>query len=186
MIRGGDIGLIVQDPRSALNPLMTIGSQVANVCIDHGLASKAEADARAIAALEAVGIDDVRRRANSYPRQISGGMAQRVLIAMATINRPKLLIADEPTTGLDVTVQAQILDLLRERVRSSGAAILLVTHDLGVVAHYCDRVVVMLNGRLVEEAPVVELFASPRHPYTKRLLESTADQSVASAHGDDS
>lgn len=175
-IRGSEIGLIVQDPRSALNPLLTIGAQITNAYRDHHSASRGLALARVASVLESMGIDDVKRRMNSYPHQMSGGMAQRVLIAMATINEPKLLVADEPTTGLDVTMQAQILDLLQSRVHATGSAVLLVTHDLGVVAHYCDRVVVMLDGRIVEQAEMQALFSRPRHRYTKQLVASSLEE----------
>ncbi len=188
-IRGREIGLIVQNSRSALNPLLRVGVQIANVYRAHHKVAKADAFCRAIESLEAIGIPDARRRANSYPHQLSGGMAQRILIAMATINEPKLLIADEPTTGLDVTVQAQFLDALQKRVRDSGAAVLFVTHDLGIVAHYCDRVAVMYRGRVIEEAGVRELFANPRHAYTQRLLASSSNRrhglSEAAPHAHD-
>lgn len=178
-VRGRQIGLVVQNSRTALNPLVRVGDQIANVYRAHHRAGKNEARARAVAALTAIGIPDPARRANAYPHQLSGGMAQRVMIAMATINEPKLLIADEPTTGLDVTVQAQFLDALQSRVRDSGAAVLFVTHDLGIVAHYCDRVAVMFRGQVIEEAPVDDLFASPRHPYTRQLIASAADRRAA-------
>lgn len=182
MIRGSDIGLVVQNPNSALNPLLTIGTQIANVYRDHHPVSKSVALKRVASVLKGMGIDDVRRWMNSYPHQLSGGMAQRVLIAMATINEPKLLVADEPTTGLDVTVQGQILDLIQSRVQETGSAVLLVTHDLGIVAHYCDRVVVMLSGRIIEEAQVQVLFSMPRHPYTKKLVASSLEQARATHH----
>jgi ABC-type dipeptide/oligopeptide/nickel transport system ATPase component len=175
-IRGGEIGLIVQNSRGALNPLLRVGSQIANVYRAHHRVGKAQALERAVDSLAAVGIPDPRRRAEAYPHQLSGGMAQRVLIAMATINEPKLLIADEPTTGLDVTVQAQFLDALQLRVRQSRAAVLFVTHDLGIVAHYCDRVAVMYRGEVIEEATVDDLFARPRHPYSRRLIASSVDR----------
>ena len=131
--------------------------------------------------LKAVGTPDPGRRAGSFPHQLSGGMAQRILIAMATINEPKLLIADEPTTGLDVTVQAQFLDTLHSRVEDSGSAVLFVTHDLGIVAQYCDRVAVMYRGEVIEEADVESIFASPQHPYTQRLVASAADRGAKHA-----
>jgi ABC-type dipeptide/oligopeptide/nickel transport system ATPase component len=183
-IRGRDIGLVVQNPRGALNPLIRVGRQIADVVRAHREVSKEEARAEAIRALTLVGIPDPAKRARAYPHQLSGGMAQRVLIALATVNHPRLLIADEPTTGLDVTVQAQILDLLRARVRDTGASVLFITHDLGIVAHYCDRVAVMLQGQLIEEAPTDELFASPQHPYTRALIESTPERAAASANRD--
>jgi ABC-type dipeptide/oligopeptide/nickel transport system ATPase component len=174
-IRGGEIGLIVQNSRGALNPLLRVGSQIANVYRAHHRVGKAQALERAVDSLAAVGIPDPRRRAEAYPHQLSGGMAQRVLIAMATINEPKLLIADEPTTGLDVTVQAQFLDALQLRVRQSRSAVLFVTHDLGIVAHYCDRVAVMYRGEVIEEGTVDDLFARPRHPYSRQLIASSVD-----------
>jgi ABC-type dipeptide/oligopeptide/nickel transport system ATPase component len=175
-IRGREIGLIVQNARAALNPLVRIGDQIANVYRAHNKRSAREARARAVEALEAVGIPDPRRRAEAFPHQLSGGMAQRVLIAMATINEPRLLIADEPTTGLDVTVQAQFLDTLQSNVRTSGSAVLFVTHDLGIVAQYCDRVAVMHRGEVVEQTTVTDLFARPAHEYTQHLIASSADR----------
>jgi ABC-type glutathione transport system ATPase component len=169
-IRGAEIGLVLQSPKSALNPLSRIGDQIANVCQAHRPINRREARAEAIAALEAVGISDPNRRARAYPHQLSGGMAQRVMIAMATINRPAIVIADEPTTGLDVTVQSQILRLLRERVTATASAAVLVSHDLGVIAHYCDRAIVMLDGKVVETAAVKPLFRTPQHEYTRRLI----------------
>jgi ABC-type dipeptide/oligopeptide/nickel transport system ATPase component len=175
-IRGREIGLIVQNSRGALNPLVAVGSQIANVYRAHHDVGSKEALQLAVQSLKAIGIPDPQRRAASFPHQLSGGMAQRILIAMATINEPKLLIADEPTTGLDVTVQAQFLDTLHAKVADSGAAVLFVTHDLGIVAQYCDRVAVMYRGEVIEEADVESLFASPRHPYTQRLVASAADR----------
>jgi ABC-type dipeptide/oligopeptide/nickel transport system ATPase component len=175
-IRGSAIGLIVQNSRAALNPLVRVGDQIANVYRAHHEDSKAHAVQRAVDSLAAVGIPDPARRANAYPHQLSGGMAQRVLIAMATVNEPKLLIADEPTTGLDVTVQAQFLDTLQSKVRDSGSAVVFVTHDLGIVAHYCDRVAVMYRGQVIEEATVDDLFARPKHAYTQRLIASSEDR----------
>jgi ABC-type dipeptide/oligopeptide/nickel transport system ATPase component len=169
-IRGAQIGLVVQNPRAALNPLVRIGDQVAHAYRAHHGVDRREAWRQALAALERMGIPDAQRRARAYAHQLSGGMAQRVLIAIATINEPRLLVADEPTTGLDVTVQAQILDLLRAKVRQTGSSVLFVTHDLGIVAHYCDRVEIMLAGSVVEEGPVRRVFAEPRHPYSRRLL----------------
>jgi ABC-type dipeptide/oligopeptide/nickel transport system ATPase component len=178
-IRGNEIGLIVQNSRAALNPLLRVGDQIANVYRAHHEVSKQDALQHAIDSLAAVGISDPLRRAKSYPHQLSGGMAQRVLIAMATVNEPRLLIADEPTTGLDVTVQAQFLDTLQSRVRDSRSAVIFVTHDLGIVAHYCDRVAVMYGGRVIEEASVDDLFARPKHAYTQRLIASSADRRAA-------
>jgi ABC-type dipeptide/oligopeptide/nickel transport system ATPase component len=178
-IRGNEIGLIVQNSRAALNPLVRVGDQIANVYRAHHHVGKADALQRAVESLGAVGIPDPRRRANAYPHQLSGGMAQRVLIAMATVNEPKLLIADEPTTGLDVTVQAQFLDTLQSKVRDSRSAVVFVTHDLGIVAHYCDRVAVMYRGQVIEEATVDDLFARPKHAYTQRLIASSEDRRTA-------
>jgi ABC-type dipeptide/oligopeptide/nickel transport system ATPase component len=178
-IRGNEIGLIVQNSRAALNPLVRVGDQIANVYRAHHHVGKADALQRAVESLGVVGIPDPRRRANAYPHQLSGGMAQRVLIAMATVNEPKLLIADEPTTGLDVTVQAQFLDTLQSKVRDSRSAVVFVTHDLGIVAHYCDRVAVMYRGQVIEEATVDDLFARPKHAYTQRLIASSEDRRTA-------
>jgi ABC-type dipeptide/oligopeptide/nickel transport system ATPase component len=181
-VRGREIGLIVQNSRAALNPLLRVGVQIANVYQAHHHVTKTEAFERAVASLAAIGIPDPERRANVYPHQLSGGMAQRILIAMATINEPKLLIADEPTTGLDVTVQAQFLDALQLKIRDSRSAVLFVTHDLGIVAHYCDRVAVMYQGKVIEEAGVDDLFAKPKHPYTQRLIASSADRRSTFSH----
>lgn len=177
-VRGRGIGVIVQNPRGSLDPLRTIGRQLMAVHRQHTNANRTEARRRAIDMLKAVGIPDPEARMKAYAHELSGGMAQRVLIAMAMINEPDLLLADEPTTGLDVTVQAQILDLIRDRVREMRSAVLLITHDLGVVAHYCDRVAVMFAGRVVESAPVDELFARPRHPYTQALIASTPQRAL--------
>jgi ABC-type dipeptide/oligopeptide/nickel transport system ATPase component len=182
-IRGKEVGLIVQNSRAALNPLLRVGAQIANVYRAHHRVDGHEAFDRAVRSIAAIGIPDPERRANSYPHQLSGGMAQRILIAMATVNEPKLLIADEPTTGLDVTVQAQFLETLQRKVRDSGSAALFVTHDLGIVAHYCDRVLVMYRGEVIEEATVEELFARPRHPYTQRLIASSSDRKAGFAAG---
>ena len=174
-IRGSDLAVIVQNPRGALDPLRSVGRQIRELNRRHRDVSRKKATANSIEALRYVGIPDPERRAKSFAHQMSGGMAQRVLIAMAMVNEPKLIIADEPTTGLDLTVQAQILDLLQERVKDSGSAVLLITHDLGVVANYCDRVAVMFAGRIVEEATVDELFNSPRHPYTRALIAASIE-----------
>jgi ABC-type dipeptide/oligopeptide/nickel transport system ATPase component len=175
-IRGREIGLIVQNSRAALNPLVSVGDQIANVYRAHHDVSRTEALRLAVQAIKAIGISDAPRRAASFPHQLSGGMAQRILIAMATINEPRLLIADEPTTGLDVTVQAQFLDALHAKVQATGSAVLFVTHDLGIVAQYCDRVAVMYRGEVIEEAGVESLFANPTHPYSQRLVASAAER----------
>ncbi len=171
-IRGNEISMIFQEPMTSLNPVLTIGRQIGEALRLHqGLDAKA-ATARAIEMLRLVRIPEPERRVDQYPHQLSGGMRQRVMIAMALACHPKLLIADEPTTALDVTIQAQILDLMRELKTKIGAAIILITHDLGVVAEMAERVVVMYAGRKVEEAPVAELFRRPYHPYTRGLLSS--------------
>ncbi|HEV7336940.1 MAG TPA: ABC transporter ATP-binding protein [Bosea sp. (in: a-proteobacteria)] len=169
-IRGNEISMIFQEPMTSLNPVLTVGRQIGETLRLHQNMSKAQATERAVEMLQLVGIPEPRRRVAEYPHQLSGGMRQRVMIAIALACSPKLLIADEPTTALDVTIQAQILDLMRDLKARVGAAIMLITHDLGVVAEVADQVVVMYAGRKVEEAPVGELFANPRHPYTQGLL----------------
>ena len=171
-IRGNEISMVFQEPMTSLNPVLTIGRQIAETLVLHRQLDRAAALARAEAMLHLVRIPDARRLLGQYPHQISGGMRQRVMIAMALACDPKLLIADEPTTALDVTIQAQILDLMRELKTKVGAAVVLITHDFGVVAEMAERVVVMYAGRKVEEAPVEAIFRSPRHPYTHGLLES--------------
>ena len=170
--RGRDLGMVFQDPLTSLNPVMSIGMQVAEVVQRHRGASRREAMRAAADLLERVGIPDPRRRLGEYPHQLSGGMRQRALIAMALACQPKLLIADEPTTALDVTIQAQILRLLAELVSETGTALIMITHDLGVVAGLCDEINVLYAGRVVERAGRHELFGDPRHPYTAGLLAS--------------
>ncbi|NQV79687.1 MAG: ABC transporter ATP-binding protein [Alphaproteobacteria bacterium] len=176
-IRGAAIAMVGQNPRGALDPLTRIGEQIARVARAHnpGL-SNDKAITMAIEAMDRVGIADAPRRALAWPHELSGGMAQRVLIAMALINGPRLLIADEPTTGLDVTVQAQILDLLRALVQELNMGAMIITHDLGVVAQYCHRTAVMYAGRIVEEGETTSVFGDPRHPYTKALIGSTPEK----------
>jgi peptide/nickel transport system ATP-binding protein len=171
-IRGNRIGMIFQEPMTSLNPVLTVGRQIAETLRLHQSMGHKAAEARAIEMLDLVGIAEPRRRAGEYPHQLSGGMRQRVMIAMALACNPRLLIADEPTTALDVTIQAQILDLMADLKRRVGAAIILITHDLGVVAEIAERVMVMYAGRKVEEAPVADLFRQPRHPYTYGLLSA--------------
>jgi oligopeptide/dipeptide ABC transporter ATP-binding protein len=171
-IRGAEIALVFQEPMTALNPVFTIGSQIEETLRVHDRATRRTARAKAIDLLEAVRVPEPSRRVRDYPHQLSGGLRQRALIAMALACDPDLLIADEPTTALDVTIQAQILELLRELQERLGLALLLITHDLGVVAEMADRVAVMYAGRIVEESTVDDLFVDPRHPYTRGLLGS--------------
>ena len=178
-IRGNDISMIFQEPMTSLNPLMTVGRQIAEAIALHRGLSRRDAMDQAMEMLRRVHIPEPERRAHAYPHQLSGGMRQRVMIAMAVSCSPKLLIADEPTTALDVTIQAQILDLMRELQDTLGTAIVLITHDMGVVAENADRVVVMYAGRKVEEASAQELFERPGHPYTKGLLGSIPNVEVA-------
>lgn len=171
-IRGKRISMIFQDPMTSLNPYLTIGDQVAEPLIIHEGASRKEARARALEQLALAGIPDAEQRMDAYPHQFSGGMRQRVMIAMALITRPEILIADEPTTALDVTVQKQVLDLIRKLQRDMGTSVILITHDLGVVRRYADRINVMYAGRIVESAPARELLEHPRHAYTRALMKS--------------
>jgi oligopeptide/dipeptide ABC transporter ATP-binding protein len=174
-LRGAGIALVFQEPMTALNPVFTIGSQLEETLAVHGRASGADARRQAEELLAAVRMPAPARHLDEYPHQLSGGLRQRALIAMALACRPALLIADEPTTALDVTVQAEILDLLREMKGRFGLSLLLITHDLGVIAETADRVAVMYAGRIVEEAPVADLFHDPKHPYTRALLASVPD-----------
>ncbi len=171
-IRGNEISMIFQEPMTSLNPVLTVGRQIGETLRLHQGMSSSQAEARAVEMLKLVGIPEPERRVREYPHQLSGGMRQRVMIAIALACNPKLLIADEPTTALDVTIQAQILDLMRDLKNTVGAAIVIITHDLGVVAEVAERVIVMYAGRKVEEAGVEKLFRNPRHPYTQGLLGS--------------
>jgi oligopeptide/dipeptide ABC transporter ATP-binding protein len=169
-IRGRDIGIIVQNPRASLNPMLRVGRQIGFAYQAHNKATDAEAGRQAIEMLRMVGINDPERRAEAFAHELSGGMAQRALIAMALSSRPKLLIADEPTSGLDVTIQAQFLDQMWQTVQDTGSAILLITQELGVIANYCDRVLVLHEGRIVEDAPVRQFFEAPEHPYSREVV----------------
>ena len=171
--RGHQASMIFQSPRTALNPIRTVGKQIGDALRRHGSATRATARAKAIAALESVRIPDPQRRFDAYPFELSGGMCQRIMIAMALACAPELLIADEPTTGLDVTTQAAIMDLITDLARDRNMATLLITHDLAMAADYCDRIVVMHAGHVVESAPTRTLFAHPRHPYTAKLMQAT-------------
>ena len=170
--RGGKIGMIFQDPMTSLNPVLTIGRQIAEAVITHQKVSPKQAEAKAVELLETVSLPDARNRCRAYPHELSGGMRQRVMIAMALANDPDILIADEPTTALDVTIQAQILKVLRDLQIARGLTIVLITHDLGVVAGLADSVHVMYAGNVVEAGPVVDIFHRPNHPYTAGLLAS--------------
>ena len=178
-IRGDKIAFIFQEPMTSLNPVLTIGRQVSEAMIAHGLCTAAEAKAAAVEALRAVQIPEPETRYHHYPHEFSGGMLQRAMIAMALACRPKILIADEPTTALDVTIQAQVLSLIRKLRNHAGMSIILITHDLGVIAEMADRVVVMYGGRKMEEASVFDLFERPRHPYTAGLLAANPSTELA-------
>ena len=171
-IRGNQMTMIFQDPLTSLNPVFTVGNQITESIRTHLKLSKEEAAVRAEELLEKVGMPDAKSAMKKYPHTLSGGMRQRAMIAMALSCNPKLLIADEPTTALDVTIQAQIMKLLRELQQENGMSIILITHDIGLVAHMADRVIVMYAGQMIEEAPVNEIFKMPRHPYTKALLDT--------------
>lgn len=174
-IRGNEMAMIFQEPMTSLNPVLTIGQQLVEAIRIHRKTSKREAEAQAAEWLKLVGLPRPKDLLKSYPHQLSGGMRQRVMIAMAMVCGPKVLIADEPTTALDVTIQKQILNLMKKLNRETGTAIILITHDLGVVAEMCDRVIVMYAGKVVEEGPVKAIFKNPAHPYTKGLLASVPD-----------
>lgn len=171
-VRGRDVSMVFQDPMTSLNPFLTIGKQLTEITVRHLGHSEAQARRHAVEMLDKVGIQPAERRFHDYPHHFSGGMRQRVLVAIALACSPKLLIADEPTTALDVSIQAQILQLLQNLAREQQTAVILITHNLGIVARYCQRVMVMYAGRIVEQADVVSLFESPRHPYTQGLLAS--------------
>lgn len=171
-IRGNDISMIFQEPMTSLNPIKTCGKQIAESLILHRGMKKKEAMHEAVKMMKAVGIANPEVRAHEYPHQMSGGMRQRIMIAMALACQPKVLICDEPTTALDVTIQAQILDLIRDLNKETGTAVIMITHDLGVVSELCERVIVMYTGRIVEEAPAEHLFENPLHPYTKGLMSA--------------
>ncbi len=171
-LRGRSMSMVFQEPGTSMNPVLKVGFQIAEAIRSHERVSDREARARTMALMELVGIPDAKRRIDQYPHQFSGGMLQRLMIAMGLALSPSLIIADEPVTALDVTIQAQILDLLHDLREKTDAAVLLITHDMGVVAETCDRVIVMYLGKIVEEAPVAELFDHPKHPYTQGLLGS--------------
>jgi oligopeptide/dipeptide ABC transporter ATP-binding protein len=183
-IRGAAVGFVFQEPMTALNPVFTIGSQLVETLAAHDVATGRAAEQKAAELLDAVRLPDPERRLRDYPHQLSGGQRQRALIAMALACNPALLIADEPTTALDVTVQAEILDLLREMKDRFGLALLLITHDLGVVAETADRVAVMYAGRIVEQSPVAEIFSNPLHPYTRGLLGSMPGGATRAERGE--
>ena len=177
-VRGREVAIIFQNPRTALNPIRPIGRQIADILLRHGNVSRAQAPERAIEMLARVRIPDPKRRALAYPFELSGGMCQRVMIALALACEPALLIADEPTTGLDITTQAVIMDLIAELASDHNMATLLITHDLALAAEYCDHIAVMHAGQIVEIAPKRQLFASPRHPYTAKLIAATPGETT--------
>jgi oligopeptide/dipeptide ABC transporter ATP-binding protein len=181
-IRGAEVGFIFQEPMSSLNPVLTIGYQLSEAILLHQKLTKKEAHEKAVEMLTLVGVSDPELRTGQYPHELSGGMRQRVMIAMALMCSPKLLIADEPTTALDVTIQAQILDLLNTLRSKLGMSILMITHDLGVVAETCSQVVVMYAGRIVERGPVDAIFTKPKHPYTKALIASSPRGAARQSH----
>jgi peptide/nickel transport system ATP-binding protein len=172
-LRGREIAMIFQNPRAALNPVRKVGRQIEDVLVAHARATRADARAKAVAALEAVRIRDAAARAEAYPFQLSGGMCQRVMVALALACDPRLLIADEPTTGLDITTQKAVMDLIAGLIRERGMSAILITHDLGLAAQYCDRIAVMKDGAVVEDGPAAALFAAPRHAYTRKLVDAT-------------
>ncbi|PWC53979.1 ABC transporter ATP-binding protein [Azospirillum sp. TSO22-1] len=180
-LRGAEMAMIFQNPRVALNPIRPVGKQIEDVLLRHAGLTRAEARVKAVEMLARVRIPDPERRAKAYPFEMSGGMCQRVMIALALACAPKLLIADEPTTGLDVTTQAAIMDLVGDLARESRMAVILITHDLGLAAERCDRIAVMHAGHVVEVAPTADLFTAPRHPYTRRLIATTPRPGVALA-----
>ena len=185
-LRGQEMGIIVQNPRGALNPMLRIGRQIGNVYRSHNDVRRSEAAMRAVDMLRLVGINDPERRVNSYAHELSGGMAQRALIAMALSANPRLLIADEPTSGLDVTIQAQFLDEMWTTVQKTGSAILLISQDLGVLANYCDRILVLHDGAIVEDQPVHDFFQTPSHPYSRSVMalqSGAAEEGTAASAG---
>ncbi len=180
-IRGREISMIFQNPRAALNPIRRVGDQIGDVLRRHGRATRQTAQKEAIKALEAVRIRDAEARVDAYPFELSGGMCQRVVIALALACDPKLLIMDEPTTGLDITTQKAVMDLVAELIRDRGMSAILITHDLGLASEYCDRIMVMKDGEVVERGTPESIFAAPEHPYTRRLIDATPRLGARSA-----
>lgn len=178
-VRGGEIGFVFQDPMTSLNPTMRVGAQIEEVFLGRTGVTKKEVKNRALEIMKLVGISDVEKRYRQYPHELSGGMKQRIMIAIALVSRPSLIICDEPTTSLDVTIEAQILDLLLELREKLGTSIIMITHDLGVIARLCDRVIVMYGGKVVERGTADELFYDTAHPYTKGLMNSIAKLDTA-------